>query len=87
VVVVDPPAAQQVDGAKRWSGQQPDAAIDEFVSLLMALPASDPRAPRARELLRAHFDAAMQQGKAATAALRSTFVTACVAPSAISIGM
>jgi hypothetical protein len=87
VVVVDPPAAQQVDGAKRWSGQQPDAAIDELVSLLMALPPSDPRAPRAKQLLRDHFDAAMQQGKAATAALRSTFVTACVAPSAISIGM
>src|SRR5204862_7523112 len=58
-VVVDPPAAQQVDGAKRWSGQQPDAAIDEFVSLLMALPPSDPRAPRAKQLLRDHFDAAM----------------------------
>jgi hypothetical protein len=87
VEVVDPPAAQQVDGAKRWSGQQADAAIDEFVSLLMALPPSDPRAARARQLLRDHFDAAMQQGKGASAALRSTFVTACVAPSAISVGM
>ena len=85
--VIDPAAAQQVQGAKRWSSTAPDAAIDEFVSLLMAFPPSDPRAAPARSLLQGHFDAAMKQGASATAALRSTFIIACVAPSAISIGL
>jgi hypothetical protein len=75
-------------GVKTWSSSQPDAAISDFVNIVMGLTPSDPRAGSAQMLLRAHFDAArQQQGITATAALQSTFVVACGAPSALSIGM
>jgi hypothetical protein len=75
-------------GAKTWSSSQPDAAISDFVNIVMGLTPSDLRASSAQGMLRAHFDAArQQQGITATAALQSTFVAACGAPSAISIGM
>ena len=87
-------AAQVIDakapapGLKQWSSAQPNAAIADFVSLIMGLTASDPRAPEATMLLQAHFTAAQQQsGTTATQALQSTFIAACMAPSAISIGM
>jgi hypothetical protein len=87
-VVIDPPASQPtIDGAKRWSSKDPNAAIPELVSLIMGLAPSDPRAAQATALLQAHFAAAMQQGAKAVDALRSTFVTACIAPSSISIGL
>ena len=53
----------------------------------MGLVPSDPRAAPATSLPQAHFSGAMQQGATATAALQSTFIAACLAPSAISIGM
>jgi len=54
---------------------------------VMALVPSDPRAAGAAELLKGHFTAAVQQGATASNALKSTFVTACLAPSAISVGL
>jgi hypothetical protein len=88
-------AAQVVDargaapqGLKQWSSASPDAAIADFVSLVMGLTSSDPRSAGATTLLRSHFAAAMKEtGVSATAALQSTFVVACLAPSAVSIGM
>ena len=72
----------------QWSSAQPDAAIADFVSLVMGLVASDPRSAPATALLQSHFASAMKQtGTTATAALQSTFVVACLAPSAVSIGM
>jgi hypothetical protein len=85
--VIDAPAASQTAGLKTWSSTTPDAAIADFVGLVMGLVPSDPRAAPATTLLTSHFTAAMQQGASATNALRSTFVTACLAPSAVSIGM
>ena len=74
-------------GAKKWSSAQPDAAIAEFVSIVMALTPSDPRAAQAQAILASHFQAAMQAGQTATDSLRSTFVAACLSPSFIGIGM
>ncbi len=75
-------------GAKTWQSTQPDAAIADFVSLVMGLPASDPRAATAASVLHAHFDAAKQQsGLSVSDALQSTFVLSCMAPSAVSMGM
>jgi hypothetical protein len=75
-------------GAKTWSSTAPDAAIADFVHLVMGLASADPRASSAQALLKEHFDAARQeQGITATAALQSTFVAACGAPSAVSMGM
>jgi hypothetical protein len=85
--VIDVAASKQADGGTYWSSSDPNGAIADFVSTIMALVASDPRAAAATSLLQAHFAAATQQGASATAALQSTFVAACLAPSAVSIGM
>ncbi|HVY40935.1 MAG TPA: hypothetical protein VHM31_23510 [Polyangia bacterium] len=85
--VIDVPASKVVAGVKAWSSANPDAAIAEFVSLVMGLTAGDARAAQATSILQAHFAAARQQGATATAALQSTFVAACLAPSATAIGM
>jgi len=74
--------------AKHWSSTEPDAAIADFVGNLMALTPSDPRAGAARILLKSHFTSALEQpGVTATDALRSTFIVACRAPSAVSLGL
>ncbi len=86
-LVIDVATAKQVAGVKQWSSAQPAPAISDFVQILMALPPSDPRSAPAQQLLMAHFTAAMQTGAKATAALQSTFVAACLAPTAVGIGM
>jgi len=78
--VIDVAAAKQEPGVKVWSSADPDGAIADFVSVLMALVPSDPRAAGAGELLKGHFTAAVQQGATASNALKSTFITACLAP-------
>jgi hypothetical protein len=85
--VVDAPAGSAPAGAKQWSSAQPDAAIADFVRDVMGLPASDPRAGPSEDALKAHFASATKQGAAATEALQSTFVVACVAPSVVSVGL
>lgn len=86
-MVIDATPAPSQPGAKQWSSTQPDAAIADFVGLVMAMPPSDPRAAPATTILRSHFDAAVQSGAAARDALRSTFIAACLSPSFIGIGM
>jgi hypothetical protein len=84
-LVIDAPASP---GVRQWSSGQPDAAIADFVGAVMALVPSDPRAGRAQQLLKGHFsEAAAMPGVTPTQALRSTFVTACLAPSAMSVGL
>jgi hypothetical protein len=85
--VIDVASAKQVMGQRYWSSTAPDAAIADFVSTVMGLVASDPRTAQATSLLSGHYAAAMQQGATASDALKSTFVTACLAPSAVSIGL
>jgi hypothetical protein len=85
--VVDVPAAKQVAGAKSWSSKASDAAISDFVSIVMGLTPSDARAAKASDALTRHYQAAMHKGASATNALRSTFITACLAPSSVSIGL
>jgi hypothetical protein len=85
--VIDVPTAKRVAGVAAWSSAQPDAAIADFVSTVMALVASDPRSAPAAALLKGHFTAATAQGASASDALKSTFVAACLAPSSTSIGL
>jgi hypothetical protein len=86
--VVDPAPGVALAGVKQWSSTQPDAAIGDFVSLVMGLTPSDPRSAPAQTLLKSHFTSATQQtGSSATYALRSTFVVACLAPSSTGIGL
>jgi hypothetical protein len=86
-LVIDVPAKSQTPNVKQWSSAQPDAAIADFVQTVMALTPSDARSTPAQTLLKSHFTAATQSGATPTAALQSTFVAACLAPSAVSIGM
>jgi hypothetical protein len=86
-MVIDAKANPAQPNAKAWSSSQPDAAIADFVSTLMALTSNDPRTAPATGILRSHFDAAVKQGASASDALKSTFVTACLAPSSVGIGM
>src|SRR5439155_13908248 len=86
-LVIDAPRGEQTSGASRWSSSAPDLAIDDFVGTVMALAPSDPRSAPARAILASHFAAAIAEPKTTRSeALRSTFVAACMAPSAISIG-
>jgi hypothetical protein len=86
--VIDVPAAKQTAGVTQWSSTNPDAAIADFVGTVMGLPPSDPRAAPATTILKSHFtDAMMTPGASASDALKSTFVAACLAPSAVSIGL
>jgi hypothetical protein len=85
---IDVPMAKQTMGVKQWSSAQYSSAIDDFVTIVMGLTSSDPRYAQAQSILTSHYQSALKQsGTTATAALQSTFVAACMAPSAISIGM
>lgn len=85
---IDVPTAKQTPGVTQWSSGQSTAAIDDFVTLIMGLTSSDPRYAQAQSILTSHYQAALKEpGTTATAALQSTFVAACLAPTSVSIGM
>jgi hypothetical protein len=86
-MVIDAAPTPAQPGAKQWSSAQPDAAIAELVTTVMALPPSDPRAAQARAILTSHVAAAEAAGATPRDALRSTFIVACLSPSFIGIGM
>jgi hypothetical protein len=86
-LVVDTPAKSQLPNVKQWSSAAPDAAIADFVALVMAVTPSDPRSAPLVAALKDHFTEATKQGAKATDALRSTFVVACLSPSFIGMGM
>jgi hypothetical protein len=86
--VIDPPPESRGPGTKQWSSTDPDTAIADFVSDVMALTPADSRAGPATALLKSHFASALAQpGITPAQALQSTFVAACLAPSAVSIGL
>jgi hypothetical protein len=85
-MVIDAPSPAA--GVTQWSSSnEPTAAISDFAQTLMALTPSDPRSAAAQTILQAHYTAALSSGATASNALKSTFVAACMAPSAITIGL
>lgn len=81
-------AAAVVEGPQsRYSSKAAGTAMADFVSTVMGLPNIDPRAAAARAIVESHYTAALATGAKPVDALRSTFVLACTAPSAISIGL
>jgi hypothetical protein len=86
-LVIDVPADPNNPNLVRWSSAQPDAAIADFVSIIMGLVPSDPRAAQAAVLLHGHFMGAMQGGATAQNALRSTLMVACMSPGAVALGL
>ena len=85
-LVIDGPARTNAD-ARQWSSDQPDAAIGDFVQIIMALTPSDGRSAPAVDALKSHYAAAVKTGANPSDALKSTFVVACLAPSSISVGL
>jgi hypothetical protein len=80
-------ANQVIDGTTpKWTSSNPDAAIADFVSVMMGMTESDTRAAPATAVLKAHYDAAVQTASP-TDALKSTFVVSCLAPSFVAIGI
>jgi len=84
---IDVAAAKQPPNVKQWTSKSSDAAITDFVSIVMGLAPSDARTGPATDLLTAHFSKATAGGATASNALKSTFVVACLAPSSVSIGL
>jgi hypothetical protein len=84
---IDVTAANQLPNVKQWTSTDPDTAVADFVSIVMALAPGDARSGPATDALKSHFTQATAGGATASNALKSTFVAACLAPSSISIGL
>jgi hypothetical protein len=84
--VIDTPANAQNPQLKRWASTQPAVAIAEFATLLVGLTPDDARQRPVLEALQAHFTEAART-QTASNALKSTFVTACLSPTFIGVGL
>ncbi|MBX7098973.1 MAG: hypothetical protein K1X89_14785, partial [Myxococcaceae bacterium] len=85
-LVIDNPSPPP--GAKTWSSTQSSAAIADFVNLVAGLPSNDPRAAGLQTILTNHFNTAKgTSGISLKAALQSTFMAACLAPTATAVGL
>ena len=71
----------------RYASAKKDAAITDFVSNIMGLTSADPLNATMVQLLSDHYGAAIAAGATATDALKSTFVTACLSPTSVAIGL
>ncbi len=71
----------------RWKVTAADAAFQEFVTLLMGVPASDPLAPKLKDILARNYGKAIAAKETPADALRSVFTLACASPLAISSGL
>jgi hypothetical protein len=85
-----PPPPLKTNIAQRsyatWSSTNANQALADFVSIVMGIPPSDPRSAGLLEVLTSHF-ANTQSTAGATAALQSAFTVACMAPTAVGIGL
>ena len=80
--------ANPLPGAKTWSSTQPTLAIADFVAVVAGLPPSDPRSAGLTTLLTSHFNTAKATtGITPKVALQSTFIAACIAPTASAVGL
>jgi hypothetical protein len=70
-----------------WKVASKDAALNDFVHVLMGIPPADQRAPLLRDILVRHYDGAITAKEKAPDALRSTFVLACGSAPAVSSGL
>ena len=71
----------------RYASTKKDAAITDFVANIMGITSADPMSATVTQLLNDHYAAAMAAGATAGDALKSTFVTACLAPTSVAIGL
>lgn len=71
----------------RYQSAKKDAAITDFVANIMGITAEDPMSADVTQLLQEHYAAAVMAGAMPTDALKSTFVTACLAPTSVAVGL
>jgi hypothetical protein len=71
----------------RYQSAKKDAAITDFVGNIMGITAEDPLNAELAQLLQEHYAAAVTAGASETDALKSTFVTACLSPTSVAIGL
>ncbi len=70
----------------RYSSKSPGPAIADFVTTVVGLPSSDPRAAQTASILTENFNLAQDAGVSASDALKATFTLACISPSSVMIG-
>jgi len=77
-----------VDGTQSvFQSANVNAATEDMVTKVMALPPSDPKHAAAVSILKAHNAAAVKAGATPTDAMRSTFSAACLSPSSLGLGI
>lgn len=85
-LVIDSAVSASQPNAKHWVSTDPDTAISDFVSIVVGIVPADSRFTPVKTLLQTHFSEARKtQGKSDS--LKSTFVTACLSPTFIGVGM
>ncbi|HMI85999.1 MAG TPA: hypothetical protein VK550_18010 [Polyangiaceae bacterium] len=81
-------AGLTVDKAKsRYDSTKKDTAITDFVANIMGITSDDPNSEAVTQLLKEHYDAAIAAKASPTDALKSTFITACLSPTSVAIGL
>ncbi|MEO8844865.1 MAG: hypothetical protein ABI704_25000, partial [Kofleriaceae bacterium] len=87
--VIDAKVNAKQPNAKIWTSTAANVAgdISDFAHIIMGLTSSDDRTQPVIDALTGEFTTATANGATATDAMRSTFVTACLAPTFIGIGM
>jgi hypothetical protein len=84
-------ATQVVDamsGTSLYTSANVATALPDMVEKLMGYPPSSPKHAAALQILQGHYDEVLAQNRRQTTpALRSTFVLACEAPTALSVGL
>ena len=71
----------------RYDSTKKDSAITDFVANIMGITSADPNSAAVTQLLSEHYDAAVKAGAKPTDALKSTFITACLSPTSVAIGL
>jgi hypothetical protein len=64
-----------------------NAAAEDMVTRVMAIPPTDPKHSAAVSILKAHHAAALKAGSDPTGAMRSTFTAACLSPTSLGQGL
>ena len=77
-----------VQGGSKYSSAEPDKAIDDFVSNVMAVVPTDARYEATKAILTDNFtEASTLGGIDKTTALKATFQLACLAPTSVIVGL
>jgi hypothetical protein len=82
-------ADQVIDVAAnpKYVSTNPDAAIEDFVTTVMGVVASDPKHGPALAILKDNYAQSIAGGATPIQSLKATFVLACLSPSSVIVGL